>query len=167
MGVFGRPHGVTGELSLRPYNPQGRSLAALRRIVVVRAGRREEREVTACRPVEGGYLVRLAGVADREAAAAFTLGEVRVSRTSLPPLEPGEYYVEDVPGCAVENEAGRPLGVAVGTFWNGAHDVLTVAGQEGEGGEEGKEHLIPLVPDFVLTVDARGRKIRVRWDDDV
>jgi len=152
---------VTGEISLRPYNPQGRSLAALRRIIVVRAGRREERDVTGCRPVEGGYLMRLAGVATREAAAAFTLGEVRVLRTSLPPLEPGEYYVEDVPGCAVEDETGRSLGVAVGTFWNGAHDVLTVA--DGEG----KERLIPLVPDFVLTVDPRGRKIRVRWDDDV
>jgi 16S rRNA processing protein RimM len=152
---------VTGELSLRPYNPQGRSLAALRRIVVVRAGRREEREITACRPVEGGYLMRLAGVANREAAAAFTLGEVRILRTALPPLEPGEYYVEDVPGCAVEDEAGRALGVAVGTFWNGAHDVLMVTDSED------RERLIPLVPDFVLTVDARGRKIRVRWDDDV
>ena len=161
---------MTGELSLRPYNPQGRSLAALRRVIVVRAGRREEREVTGCRPVEGGYLMRLAGVATREAAAAFTLGEVRVLRTSLPPLESGEYYVEDIPGCAVEDENGRALGVAVGTFWNGAHDVLTVAaeeGQEGQEGQEGKERLIPLVPDFVLTVDARGRKIRVRWDDDV
>ena len=126
---------MTGELSLRPYNPQGRSLAALRRIIVVRAGRREEREVTACRPVEGGYLMRLAGVADREAAATFTLGEVRVLRTALPPLEPGEYYVEDVPGCAVEDEAGRALGVAVGTFWNGAHDVLTVADARGASGE--------------------------------
>jgi 16S rRNA processing protein RimM len=158
---------VTGEISLRPYNPQGRSLAALRRIIVVRGGRREERDVTGCRAVEGGYLMRLAGVADREAAAALTLGEVRVPRTALPPLEPGEYYVEDVPGCAVEDEGGRALGVAVGTFWNGAHDVLTVVDQEGQEGEAGKERLIPLVPAFVLTVDARGRKIRVRWDDDV
>jgi 16S rRNA processing protein RimM len=158
---------VTGEISLRPYNPQGRSLAALRRIIVVRAGRREEREVTGCRPVEGGYLMRLAGVATREAAAAFTLGEVRVLRTSLPALEPGEYYVEDVPGCLVEDEAGRALGLAVGTFWNGAHDVLAVVDQAGQEGKEGKERLIPLVPDFVLTVDARGRKIRVRWDEEV
>jgi 16S rRNA processing protein RimM len=160
---------VTGEISLRPYNPQGRSLAALRRIVVSRAGRHEEREVTACRPVEGGYLMRLAGVATREAAAGFTLGEVRVLRTLLPPLEAGEYYVEDVPGCAVEDENGRALGVAVGTFWNGAHDVLTVVDQEGQEDQEdkeGKERLIPLVPEFVLTVDARGRKIRVRWDDE-
>ncbi|HEX3902620.1 MAG TPA: hypothetical protein VH853_07200, partial [Polyangia bacterium] len=111
---------MAGELSLRPYNPHGRSLGSLRRIVVVREGQRQEREVVACRPVEGGYLMRLAGVGDRDAAAVLTLGEVRVARTSLPPLEPGEYYVEDVPGCTVEDEAGRALGVAVGTFWNGA-----------------------------------------------
>ena len=32
------------------------------------------------------------------------------------------------------------------------------------GAGDGRERLIPLVPDFVLTVDARGRKIRVEWD---
>ena len=115
----------------------------------------------ACRPVEGGYLLRLADVESREAAAALTLAEVRVPRTTLPPLAPGEYYVEDVPGCAVEDEAGASLGTAVGTFWNGAHDVMTVAGPEG------REHLIPLVPDFVLSVDVAGRKIKVRWDTEL
>jgi 16S rRNA processing protein RimM len=151
---------VKGELALRPYNPQGRSLEALGRVVLVRDGRREERGVLACRAVGGGYLLRLEGVADREAAAALTLAEVRVARATLPPLGPGEYYVEDVPGCAVEDEAGARLGLAVGTFWNGAHDVLTVTAPDG------RERLIPLVPDFVLTVDAPGRKIVVRWDLD-
>jgi 16S rRNA processing protein RimM len=151
---------VAGEIALRPYNPRGRALAGLGQILLVRDGRREEREVVACRPVEGGYLLRLGGVADREAAAALTLAEVRVARAALPPLAPGEYYVEDVVGCAVVDEAGTVLGVAVGAFWNGAHDVMTVAGPEG------REHLIPLVPDFVLTVDAAGRKITVRWDAD-
>jgi 16S rRNA processing protein RimM len=116
--------------------------------------------VVACRPVSGGYLMRIAGVGDREAAAALTLGEVRVARASLPPLGPGEFYVEDVIGCAVDDEAGRALGAATGTFWNGAHDVVTVADGAGH------ERLIPLVPDFVLTVDIPGRKIRVRWDDE-
>ncbi len=126
--------------------------------MLVRDGRREAREVVACRPVEGGYLLRFAGVADREAAAALTLAEVRIARAALPSLGPGEFYVEDVSGCAVEDEAGATLGIAIGTFWNGAHDVVTVAGPDG------REHLIPLVPDFVLTVDTVGRKITVRWE---
>jgi len=152
---------VHGELALRPYNPRGRALADLRRILLVRQGQAEAREVVACRAVEGGYLLRLAGVDSREAAAALTRAEVRVPRASLPPLAPGEYYVEDVPGCAVEDAAGVPLGMATGTFWNGAHDVVTVAAPDGG------EHLIPLVPDFVVAVDAAGRKITVRWDPEL
>lgn len=149
---------MTGEIPLRSYNPRGRELAGLRQIVLVRDGRRETRQVVACRPVEGGYLLRFEGVDSREAAAALTLAEVRVARTALPPLGPGEYYVEDVPGCAVEDESGAALGIASGAFWNGAHDVMTVAGPDG------REYLIPLVPAFVLTVDAAGRKITVRWE---
>ena len=152
---------MRGEVALRPYNPRGRALADLRRILLVRQGGAEAREVVACRPVEGGYLLRLAGVETREAAAALTLAEVRVPRTALPPLAPGEYYVEDVPGCAVEDEAGVPLGTATGTFWNGAHDVVTVAAPDGG------EHLIPLVPDFVVAVDVAGRKMTVRWDPEL
>jgi 16S rRNA processing protein RimM len=152
---------VRGEISLRPYNPRGRALADLRQVVLVREGRREAREIVACRPVEGGYLVRLDGVESREAAAALTLAEVQIARAVLPALAPGEYYVEDVAGCAVEDEAGGALGTAVGTFWNGAHDIVTVAAPDG------REHLIPLVRDFVLSVDVAGRKIIVRWDTEL
>jgi 16S rRNA processing protein RimM len=127
---------------------------------VLRDGRRVVWPVRGFRAVGGGYLVRLAGVADREAAAALTLAEVRVARAVLPPLGPDEYYVEDVVGCAVEDHAGRALGRARETLWNGAHDVAAVVDADG------RERLIPLVPQFVLSVDAPGRKIRVRWDDD-
>ncbi|HXT94996.1 MAG TPA: ribosome maturation factor RimM [Polyangia bacterium] len=159
--MLGRPHGVSGEIALRPYNPQSRTLETLRRLVLERDGRRQTRQVSACRPVAGGYLLRFDGVGDREAAAALTLAEVRVPRAALPPLGPGEYYVEDVPGCLVVDEAGASLGVAAATFWNGAHDVVTVSAPDG------REHLIPLVPDFVLTVDVPGRKMTVRWDTEL
>ena len=69
--------------------------------------------------------MHLAGVDDREAAAALTLGEVRVARAACRRSEPGEYFVEDIVGCAVESDDGRPLGVVSGTLWNGAHDVAT------------------------------------------
>jgi 16S rRNA processing protein RimM len=116
--------------------------------------------VVACRRVNDGFLIRLEGIQDREAAAALTLSEVRAARAALPPLADGEFYVEDVPGCAVEDEAGRPLGTVQGTFWNGAHDVVTVVAPDGV------ERLIPLVAAHVLSVDVAGRKMRVRWDDD-
>jgi 16S rRNA processing protein RimM len=160
FGVLGRPHGVHGEIKLRPHNPGSREFRAAELELVHKDGRRTRHEITSLRAVADGYLVRFADVADRDAAAALTLAEVRVPRAALPALAPGEFYVEDVIGCAVEDEAGRPLGRVTGTFWNGAHDVATVTAPDG------RERLLALVPDFVLEVDGPGRKMRVRWSDD-
>lgn len=160
IGVFGRPHGVSGEIVFRPHDAGSRALDSIRRLIVVRDGRRQSYDVVAARPVSAGFLVRLEGITDRDAAAALTLAEVRVPRAALPPLDAGEYYVEDVAGCAVSDESGRALGIVKNTFWNGAHDVGTVVDADG------RERLLPLVPDFVLEVDASGRKMRVRWDAD-
>jgi 16S rRNA processing protein RimM len=159
IGVLGRPHGVHGELMLRPHDRNGRALDGVRRLLLVKGGQTVGYEVVALRPVAGGYLVRLAGITDRDAASALTLAEVRVPRAVLPPLTAGEYYVEDVVGCAVEDEQGSALGSVRGTFWNGAHDVATVVA------DDGRERMIPLVPDFVVAVDTPGRRLRVRWND--
>ena len=160
FGVLGRPHGVRGEIKLRPHNPANRGFAAERVVLVRSDGRRTIHDIASLRAVADGYLVRFADVADRDAAAALTLAEVRVARAALAALAPGEFYVEDVVGFAVEDEAGRSLGRVEGTFWNGAHDVATLVGTDG------RERLLALVPDFVLGVDAAGRKMRVRWSDD-
>ena len=47
-----------------------------------------------------------------------------------------------------------------GTLWNGAHDVATVDDADG------RERMIPLVPEFVVNVDIPARKMRVRWEDE-
>jgi 16S rRNA processing protein RimM len=157
LGVVGRPHGVRGEVTLRPHNTHGRSFEGLRAISLVRDGVSRSFEIVALRPTPDGAIAKLAGIDNREAAAALTLSEVRTPRAALPPLAPGEYYVSDVHGCAVVDESGRALGTVESTFWNGAQDIMVV----GKGDEE---QLIPLVPAFVVTVDVPGRKIVVSWE---
>jgi 16S rRNA processing protein RimM len=160
VGVLGRPHGIRGDIYFRPHNPKSRAFDDIGWLWIVKDGPPRRYEVTSMRPVADAYVAHLEGVDDRDAAAALTTAEVRVRRADLPPLEPGEYFVEDVVGCAVDHEDGRSLGVVRGTLWNGAHDVATVDGADG------RERLIPLVAEFVLNVDAPARKMIVRWDDD-
>lgn len=158
LGVVGRPHGIRGEVWLRPHNTQGgTSLASLRKLLLVREGVARSFDVATLNVVPDGAIVKFVGVDSREAAAALTLSEVRAPRASLPPLAPGEYYVGDVIGCAVVREDGAALGLVKGTFWNGAQDVMII---EGEAGEQ----LIPLIPNFVVTVDIPGRKVVVSWE---
>jgi 16S rRNA processing protein RimM len=159
LGVVGKPHGVHGEVWLRPHNEHGGSFEGLREILLVRDGVTTPHAIVALRPTPDGALARLVGIDTREAAAALTLAEVRVRRSQLPPLRPGEFYVDDVIGCEVVHESGRALGVVASTFWNGAQDVMVIE-------RDGAEELIPLLPRFVVTMDAPGRKIVVRWDGD-
>jgi 16S rRNA processing protein RimM len=160
LGVVGRPHGVNGEVWLRPHNVLGTPFETLRALVLERDGVRTPYGIEYVRPTPDGAIVKFAGVNGREAASALTLSEVRVPRSALPALAPGEYYVGDVIGCAVAHADGRALGVVTSTFWNGAHDLIIVKTP----GDAASEELIPLVPQFVVNVDIAGRKLVVSWD---
>jgi 16S rRNA processing protein RimM len=92
-----------------------------------------------------------AGVDDRDAAAALTLSECARRAPALPPLAPGEYYVSDVVGCAVVDENGAPSARVDEHRSGTARRTCMVVGWAGAAA-------LPLVPSFVVTVDAPGRK---------
>jgi 16S rRNA processing protein RimM len=156
VGVLGRPHGLSGELTLRPYNHRGARLAGVRALILERDDAREQRQVTSARPGGDGWLVRLVGIDSRDAAASLTHALVRVRRDALPALEPGEFFVEDIIGCTVRTDQGRVLGIVDSVFWNGAQDIMVVKGEA--------EELVPLVPEFLRGVDTGAREVLVAWE---
>lgn len=170
FGILGRPHGLRGELSLRPFNERAVLPAGLRTILVDRPGGRESRTVVAVRQAAAELLITIEGVASREQAAQLNGCVVRLARHALPPPAAGEYYIEDVTGCQVEDQDGRLLGRADGVFWNGAQDVMVVKGGRGressDAAHDDRERLIPLVPEYVIAVDAPARLVKVRWSDE-
>lgn len=160
VGIIGKPHGLDGEMTLRAYNTRGADLAKLPELTFERGGVRETRALRTARRRADGWLVRVDGITSRDAAAALTHAPVRVRKEALPPLAPGEFYVEDLLGCQVRTVGGDLLGVVDSIFWNGAHDVMSIRGPAASP----SEHLVPLVPDFLHLVDAPGRQIVVVWE---
>ena len=104
-----------------------------------------------------GLLVRLEGIADRDAAAALRGSEVSLWRSQLPALEEGEYYWSDLEGLGVVTMDGAFLGVVERLFETGANDVMVVRGE--------RERLIPFVMDEVVRrIDLAAARIEVDWD---
>lgn len=134
-GVVGRPHGLDGSFHVeRPMQP----LEAGAEVSVAGARRRIERsDGTEQRP-----LLRLAGVADREAAAALRGELLLVEET----LGSDEWLAEDLVGCRVEG-----LGTVQRVIDSPSCDLLEL-----EGGE-----LVPLIADAVERVDVDRRLIEV------
>lgn len=102
-------------------------------------------------------VVKLHGIDTPEQAAALGRQVIRVSRSALPALEPGEYYWHDLVGLEVVNLQGHHYGRVVAMQETGAHDVLEILSQ-------GRTVLIPFVVDeFVHAVNLGEGRITVDW----
>jgi len=80
-------HGVKGELRLKLFSDSVESLARQKKLYVGGA----ERRLLGIRESGKTAVARFDGVADRSAAEALRGWLVEVDRSSLPPLEEGEY----------------------------------------------------------------------------
>ena len=73
---------------------------------------------------------------------------------ALPP-PPGHVYPWQLVGCRVETEDGHAVGELSGVEPSPAHDLWVVR-------SEGREHLIPAVPEIVREVDLGARRVVIR-----
>lgn len=101
-------------------------------------------------------VLKLDGIDDRDGAEKAKGGFVYVTEDDLPELPKGEHYVRDIIGMEVYLEDGSRLGVMKDVIQNTAQDIFEVET------DEGRQVLIPKVPDFVRDIDAHRRIITVR-----
>ncbi len=107
----------------------------------------------------GTLLAQLGGLKSREAAQKLKGSKVFVRREALPEPQAGHYYLADLVGLEVVNERGEALGVVQRWVFNGAQDVMEVAGN-------GKVRLLPWTPEVVKNVDVQNKQIDVEWGAD-
>ena len=106
----------------------------------------------------GALLAKLAGLGSREAALKLKGSTVYVRREALPEPEAGHYYLADLVGLEVVNDQGVPLGVVTRWTFNGAQDVMEVAGD--------RTRFIPWTASVVRDVDLEKRQVLVEWGAD-
>lgn len=127
-------HGVKGELRLKLFTESSQNLSRYDKLYVGGAQRR----LLSIRDAGKTAVAHFDGIADRSAAEALRGSLIEVDRSSLPPLEEGEYYHADLIGLAAADREGNPVGTVVGVENYGAGDLLEI---EGEGG---RRSLIPF-----------------------
>ena len=151
-----RPHGVRGEVRLRPFNPDSGLLLELDDVLVRFPDGEDEQEVSVDSARRGpeAILMKLHGVDDRDRAQELRGALVCGRRGDFPPLEPGEFYACDVEGARVvvdEATGPRELGRVRELRTYPAADVLVVDAADG-----GRPWEVPLVDTVVRSVDLPG-----------
>jgi 16S rRNA processing protein RimM len=118
----------------------------------------KEYSVETSKEHSGTLLAKLAGLENREAALKLKGSRVYVPREAMPQPDAGHYYLADLVGLEVVNERGLALGVVKRWLFNGAQDVMEVAGE--------KTRLIPWTAEVVREVDLDKRRIHIEWQVD-
>jgi 16S rRNA processing protein RimM len=147
-GRVGRAHGLDGSFYVTMPRPQLLEQGAPLRIgssdheIVRRAG-------TDAKPI-----VRLDGIASREAADAVRGHDLLAPRAAAPALGEDEYWPEDLEGCAV-TDGDAVVGVVRRLVGYPSVDVLEVQ-RDGA-----PDLLVPMVRDAIRSVDTAARRVDV------
>lgn len=155
IGKVLQPHGLKGELKVTPLTDDpGYYEAHCRSVIMDTPDGLRQFNVNSLHASGGHWILTLEGVTNRETADTLRGASLMLSTEQLKPLEPGEYFLDDLIGCEVLTKDGMPLGSVQGLMETGAYTVLEIKGADGM-------VLAPMTPDVVETVDIAQRRISI------
>ena len=158
VGRVVRAHGVTGEVvvEIRTDDPNTRfAPGTTLRAKPSRGGPERDYVVESAREHSGRLLVRLDGVADRNAAEALKGTVFLVDTADLPPIEdPDEFYDHQREGLQVVTTTGTPVGSVAEVLHTAAGELLSVRSEDGE-------VLVPFVSAIVTSVSLADQTIEI------
>lgn len=134
-------HGVAGEVKIEVWLDSPQFMKKCGRIFIDGA----PLKIISAREHKGFLLAHLEGVDDVNAAMRLKGREVRIDRGDAK-LPRGAYFLQDIIGAAVVDEAVGAVGTLEEIMETPASRIYVVRGE--------REHMIPAVPEFIRSVDA-------------
>ncbi|HKS61557.1 MAG TPA: ribosome maturation factor RimM, partial [Xanthobacteraceae bacterium] len=124
IAQIGAAHGVRGEVRLKAFTEDPLSVTRYGALESEDGKRRFE--IEAVRPAKDMLVVRLKGVADRNAAEALTNTRLYVAREKLPKPADDEFYHADLIGLTAQTASGEAFGTVKAVHNFGAGDLLEI-----------------------------------------
>ena len=155
VGRLGAAHGVRGWLRVQSFTDPPQRLFEWQRW---RLQSGTEVNVLESRPQGNGWIARLEGIDDRDAAGRLSGQLVLVDRGELPATTAREYYRADLVGFEVKNVEGVLLGVVDYFIDTPGNAVMVIKGT--------REYLVPMVSQYLRSVDQQAHRLIVDWPED-
>ena len=144
--------GLKGELKVYCYTDNKERFEELDHIYL----EHESYEIKNVRYQGNVAILKLRGIEDRDAAEAQRDKNVFIEESVLEELPEDTYYVRDLLGIQVVGEDEQYVGTLSDVVQNSSQDLYEVKL------ESGKKILIPAVKEFVLNIDMKERKMKVK-----
>ena len=148
-GRITNTHGVRGEVKIEVWLDSPDFLRRCGRITV----EGKEYRFRSTKLQDRFLIAGLEGIGSMDDALSLKGKTAWIDREDAP-LQKGEYFLQDILGADVRDEAGTRIGTLVEIFEAPRSSIYVVRGET--------EHLIPALPEFILRTDAEAGVVTVR-----
>lgn len=154
VGVIANTHGIRGEVKVFPTTEDPKRFDWLKEVLLDTGKEKMPLEIQKVRYFKNLVIVKFKGIDNINDIEKYKGMDLYVTRENAIPLEEDEYYIADIIGAEVETEDGKLFGMLKDVLETGANLVYIVE-------HEGKEVLLPVIPDCVKDIDTEKKKVVV------
>ncbi len=154
VGIITSTHGIKGEVKVFPTTDDVKRFKKLKQVLT-------ETEAVPFLVIEGVKffkqfaILKFKGIDSIDEAEKYKGKSLWVKRQDAVKLQKDEYFIADLIGMTVIDEAGEQLGRLTDVMETGANDVYVVSRGEA------KELLLPAIKECILAVDIEQHRMTV------
>lgn len=152
IGKVVTTHGVRGDIKVYPHTNVEDMFSKLKKVYIGE----NEQKILSVKYAKGCPVLNIDGVNTVEQAQLLIGKQVFADEASLPKLEEDSFYLKDIIGCVAVDENDAEIGKVIDVIFTGANDVYQIET------ESGREMLVPAVKEFIINVDVKNKKIKIR-----
>ena len=155
VGVISTTHGVRGEVKVYPTTDDPERFRDLKHVILDTGKGHVELTVTGVKFFKNQVILKFKGYDSINEIEPYKGMDLLVSRADAVPLGENENFIVDLIDMTVVTDTGETLGTLTDVLQTGANDVYVVET------EEGKEILLPAIPDCILEVCVEEKRMLV------
>lgn len=145
-------HGLKGEVRVDPWCDSAEFLSKFKRLYYKDG---TELKVLSSRPHKNIAIIHFSGVESATQADELRGRVLYIDRSDVK-LPEGTYFVQDIIGMkAIDADSGCEYGEVTDVLKTGANDVYQIT-------KDGKDYLVPVIPDIVIERDVENGILKLR-----
>lgn len=152
VGVIANTHGIRGEVKVFPTTEDPNRFKKLKEVLLDTGKEKLPLEISSVRFFKNLVIVKFKGIDNINDIEKYKGKDLYVIRENAIPLKEDEYYLADILGADVYTEDGKEFGRLKDILETGANLVYVVM-------HEGKEVLLPVIPDCVKEISVEEKKV--------
>lgn len=155
VGQIVNTFGIKGLVKVNPFTDDAERFEELKTVYICKKNEMQKVEIEEVKYHKNMVLLKIKGIDNMNDAEKVKGLYLKIDRKDAKKLPKDTYFIADLIGLSVYTDEDEYLGKVEDIFSTGANDVYVVKN------DEGKQILLPSIPEVLKTIDLEKEKIIV------